>query len=193
MLSATAAADFPSLTLILGGARSGKSAYAEQLAKQSAMPVRYLATARYPADDPEFQARIAHHRLRRPPEWTCVEASEHLAQTLQQHAAPGRCILVDCLTLWLNQVLFDSTRSWDEATLAPSASYQTERQNLLALLPQLPGKIILVSNEIGLGVIPMGEGTRLYVDELGRLNQNIAALANCVYLLVSGIPLAIKH
>mgnify|MGYP003346906493 CR=1 FL=1 len=105
----------------------------------------------------------------------------------------GRCVLVDCLTLWLNNLLFSEHHAYpDTGLITPPEAWTTEIDALLTALPLLPGEVILVSNEIGLGVVPMGAVTRFYVDELGRLNQRLAALADNVHLLVAGIPMVVK-
>lgn len=169
-------------TLILGGVRSGKSRLAERLAGDSGLPVSYIATAR--ADDAEMQARIQHHQTNRPSHWRTVEAPLALADALQREgsAEPGRLILVDCLTLWLTNLLLDP----DPARLA------RERAALLTTLPQLPGELIMVSNETGLGIVPLGELTRRYCDEAGRLHQDIAASSGRVILTVAGLPHYLK-
>ena len=166
--------------LILGGVRSGKSRLAEQHAVESGLDVVYVATAQ--ARDAEMQQRIAQHQARRPARWQVVEAGHDLAQVLQQHAGTGRCVLVDCLTLWLTQLLCDL----DEAEL------RREVEALLAVLPTLPGQIILVSNETNMGVVPLGELSRRYCDEAGRLHQQVGALCDRVTLTVAGLPLIVK-
>lgn len=167
-------------TLILGGARSGKSAYAERLAAASGHEVVYLATAT--AGDGEMQARIAHHRERRPAHWRTVECARELASALREAAAPGHCLLVDCLTLWVSNLLFEKGES----------AWETEREALLQVLPTLPGEVILVSNEVGLGVVPMGAISRRFVDESGRLHQALAAQCERVVWVAAGLPLALK-
>jgi adenosylcobinamide kinase/adenosylcobinamide-phosphate guanylyltransferase len=167
-------------TLILGGARSGKSALAERLAGDSGREVVYIATAQ--AGDAEMAARIAHHRARRPQQWLCVEEPMHLADVLREHARDERCILVDCLTLWLSNLLGD----------VDMQGFERERDRLLKVLPELPGDVLLVSNEVGLGIVPMGELTRRFVDEAGRLHQAIAALSERVVFVVAGLPLVLK-
>lgn len=179
------------LTLVLGGARSGKSHHAEQLALQCAGPVTYVATAG--EGDEEMQLRVALHRARRPEHWGLVEEPVHLAEALYTHAQHGGCVLVDCVTLWLNNLLFAEQRDYpDTGLITPPEAWTAEIDALLTALPLLPGEVILVSNEIGLGVVPMGAITRFYVDELGRLNQRLAALADNVHLLVAGIPMVVK-
>lgn len=167
-------------TLILGGARSGKSALAERMAMASGHEVIYIATAQ--AHDDEMAARIAHHRSRRPVRWQIVEEPLALAETLKTHARPGRCVLVDCLTLWLSNLLGDEDPS----------RFETERGALLNLLPSLTGQVLLVSNEVGLGVVPLGELTRRFVDEAGRLHQALAAKCETVLFVAAGLPLALK-
>lgn len=166
--------------LILGGVRSGKSRLAEQHAHESGLEVVYVATAQ--VRDEEMQRRVAAHQVRRPGGWRSVEAGQNLAEVLQREAAPHRCMLVDCLTLWLTQLLCDA----DEAVL------RHEVDALLEVLPTLPGHIILVSNETNMGVVPMGELSRCFCDEAGRLHQQIAALSDRVILTVAGLPLVVK-
>lgn len=168
------------LSLIIGGARSGKSALAERLAHATGKPVTYVATAQ--ARDAEMAARIAHHRARRPSTWTCVEEPIALAAALRAHAAADRCVLVDCLTLWLSNLLE-----------APDADgFGREREALLRALPGLPGDVILVSNEVGMGIVPMGALARRFVDESGRLHQALAAVCERVVFVAAGLPLALK-
>ncbi|MFM0006114.1 bifunctional adenosylcobinamide kinase/adenosylcobinamide-phosphate guanylyltransferase [Paraburkholderia dipogonis] len=174
------------LTFVLGGARSGKSVHAEQLASDSALPVTYIATARV-TDDAEFRARIAHHRERRPAHWRLFEAGVDLAGAVTQSDAPGHCILIDCLTLWLANLLCPP-----EGEGLPVDQYHAQVAAFEAALANAKGKLIVVSNEIGLGVVPLGAATRLYVDELGRLNQRIAALSTQATMMVAGLPLALK-
>lgn len=166
--------------LILGGARSGKSRHAEAQAKASGLSVVYIATAQ--ALDDEMAIRIAQHRGQRPAEWGLVEEPLALAATLQREAATDRCLLVDCLTLWLSNLLL--TDEPDRLT--------DETEQLLALLPDLPGHIILVSNETGLGVVPMGALSRRYVDAAGWLHQALAAHCQRVTFCVAGLPQVLK-
>lgn len=166
--------------LILGGARSGKSRLAEQLAASSGLAVTYIATSQ--ALDGEMSARIAHHRERRPAAWGLIEEPLELARVLRDNAAPDRCLLVDCLTLWLTNLLMLE----DDARLA------AEREALLQILPRLPGRIVLVSNETGLGVVPLGELSRRYVDEAGWLHQALAERCQRVVFTVAGLPMVLK-
>ena len=166
--------------LFLGGARSGKSRLAERLATQSGLAVTYIATSQ--ALDGEMSARIQHHRQRRPSDWGLVEEPLELARALRDNAAPGRCLLVDCLTLWLTNLLMLE----DDTRLA------MQRDAFLEALAELPGRIILVSNETGLGVVPLGELTRRYVDEAGWLHQAVAERAERVLFTVAGLPMLLK-
>lgn len=172
------------LTFILGGARSGKSAHAERLAALSGLPVTYIASAQ--VYDAEFEQRIAHHKNRRPAHWQLVEEPFFLAQALKQHAAPDRCILVDCLTLWLAQWLCP------DCNPPQDKSWESERQALLDILPTLPGQVILVSNEVGMGIVPLGEINRRFQDEQGRLNQAVAGLCDKAMFMAAGLPLVLK-
>ena len=173
-----------SLSLVLGGARSGKSSHAENIAQQSGLPVSYIATAQ--VYDEEFGNRIAQHQARRPSNWKIVESPHYLAQTLMQEAAAGQCLIVDCLTLWLAQCICP------ECAPPEGIDWQTERTRLLSVLPDLPGRIILVSNEVGMGIVPLGEINRQFQDEAGRLNQAVAALCDDVTFMAAGLPLKLK-
>ncbi|MEJ6654719.1 MAG: bifunctional adenosylcobinamide kinase/adenosylcobinamide-phosphate guanylyltransferase [Pseudomonas sp.] len=168
------------IDLILGGARSGKSSLAERMASSSGLAVTYIATSQ-PLDE-EMRQRIAHHRQRRPAHWELVEEPLALAQVLREQAEPGRCLLVDCLTLWLTNLLLHE----DVGRL------EQERQALLEVLDELPGRVILVSNETGMGVVPLGELSRRYVDEAGWLHQALASRSDRVQFCVAGLPMLLK-
>lgn len=163
--------------LIIGGARSGKSTLAERRAGESGLEVIYLATAT--AGDEEMAGRIAHHRQRRPAHWRTVEEPLRLAATLEAQAAAGRVVLVDCLTLWLSNLL-----------LGPGL--EPERERFLEAIARASGHIILVSNEVGWGVVPMNELARKFADEQGRLNQAVATVCQQVTLVVAGQALELK-
>jgi adenosylcobinamide kinase/adenosylcobinamide-phosphate guanylyltransferase len=170
--------------LILGGARSGKSAYTERLASALELPVTYIATAQ--VYDDEFANRVAHHKQRRPPYWALVEAPFNLGQTLLDNDASETCLIVDCLTLWLAQCICP------DCDKPERLDWQAEKQALLAALPQLQAQVFLVSNEVGMGIVPLGEINRQFQDEQGRLNQDIAAIANQVSFVAAGLPLKLK-
>jgi adenosylcobinamide kinase/adenosylcobinamide-phosphate guanylyltransferase len=169
------------LQLILGGARSGKSRLAERLAADSGLEVIYIATSQ-PVDG-ELNERVQLHRQRRPEHWGLIEEPLQLARVLRDNAEVGRCLLVDCLTLWLTNLLMLEEH--------PQRLAQ-ERDALLACLADLPGEIIFVSNETGMGIVPLGELTRRYVDEAGGLHQALAERCGRVVLTVAGLPLTLK-
>ena len=168
------------MQLILGGARSGKSRLAEQIAKDSNLNVTYIATAQ--AFDHEMQARIDHHQAQRPGHWTVIEEPLYLADCLIELDQPNQVILVDCLTLWMSNLLMHE-----------NAELQMQQcQKLLDIVPILQAEVILVSNETGLGVIPMGEISRKFVDESGRLHQQLGQIAEKVIFCVAGFPMMLK-
>jgi adenosylcobinamide kinase/adenosylcobinamide-phosphate guanylyltransferase len=179
--------------LILGGARSGKSTLAEQLAKASHKEVIYFATADRLQNDCAMDQRIQHHQQRRPTIWQTVESPLLLAQNLQQHARADRCLLVDCLTLWLSNCLFaqhdDTTTDQQSISIA---YWSQEKQDLLNTLETLPGDIILVSNEVGQGIVPLGEINRCFVDESGFLHQEVAKRCDTVVFTTAGLPTVLK-
>jgi adenosylcobinamide kinase/adenosylcobinamide-phosphate guanylyltransferase len=197
-------------TLILGGVRSGKSRLAESLAQQSGLPVCYIATAT--AGDEEMRRRVESHRARRPADWSVIEEPLALAGALQKHSASGRCLVVDCLTLWLTNLLMtDAGVGWAEARSPTNSNgmnhlcwgspgspqpttttFAHETKAFLAALPELQGTIILVSNETGLGVMPLGELTRRFVDEAGHLHQALAQTCDRVVLTMAGLPIYLK-
>jgi adenosylcobinamide kinase/adenosylcobinamide-phosphate guanylyltransferase len=172
------AALLPRLTLVLGGARSGKSRHAEALVEAAAPAGLYIATAE-PLDD-EMRARIDHHRARRGPRWTTIEEPLALASLLAAEARPTRPILVDCLTLWLANLM--------QAGRDPGA----ERETLVATLPNLRGPVVMVANEVGLGIVPENALARAFRDHAGRLNREIAAAADRVVFIAAGLPLVLK-
>src|SRR5574343_889887 len=181
--------------LILGGARSGKSLFAERCAhddEAAGRRVIYLATAE--ARDGEMQRRITQHRERRPAHWATCEERLALAAKLRELAAPDTCSLVDCLTLWLSNLLFAGRAAAQaeagEAIDCPLFSDQTRA--LIDTLPSLPGQVILVSNEVGWGIVPMHPVSRLFADEQGRLNQRVAAVCEQVTLVAAGLPVSLK-
>lgn len=171
----------PQRQLILGGVRSGKSRLAERLASASALPVTYIATAQ--AGDAEMAARIAHHRAQRPAHWETVEAGTALGAAIADAGASGRLVLVDCLTLWLTRVLCS-----DDA----DALLAAERAALIEAVRDSAGPLIMVSNETGLGIMPMDALSRRFGDEAGRLHQALAALCERVVLTAAGLPLVLK-
>lgn len=175
--------------LILGGARSGKSALAEQRASMSGLDVIYIATGQ--AGDAEMAARIAHHQSRRPDSWKIVEEPLHLSEALRKNASANHCIIVDCLTLWLTNLLCQgrAMQQSDACEVIDCPLLHTEMAQFFDVVSQLSGNIIFVSNEVGMGIVPMGAVNRLFVDEQGRLNQRLAKMAGRVTFVVAGLPM----
>ena len=165
------------LTLVLGGARSGKSRYAESLIEALPPPWIYLATAE--ARDAEMAKRIAEHRARRDAGWRTIEAAHDLAAALGR-VPPGVPVLIDCLTLWL------SNRMLAEADM------DREIERLEAALVEQKGTVVLVSNEVGSGIVPDNALPRRFQDLQGTLNQKVAAKASRVVFMVAGLPLQLK-
>lgn len=177
MPSATPAT--PRLTLVLGGARSGKSRHAETLVRAAPPPWTYIATAT--ADDAEMAERIARHRADRGEGWDTVEVPLDLPEVLGRAAAdPAATVLVDCLTLWTGN-LMGANRDLDAARLALCRSLRATR-----------GRVVLVANEVGLGIVPDNAMARRFRDAAGRLNQDVAAVADRVVLLAAGLPMTLK-
>ena len=163
--------------LVIGGARSGKSRFAEQTATASGKQPVYIATAQ--AGDDEMAKRIAHHQSRRDGSWLLVEEPLSLATVLATEDASGRAILVDCLTLWLNNCLHANCLEY-------------EKRRLLEQLPTMDADVVLVINDVGSGVVPLGELSRRFVDESGWLQQELAVLCSRVTLVTAGLPMTLK-
>jgi adenosylcobinamide kinase/adenosylcobinamide-phosphate guanylyltransferase len=166
----------PYLTLVLGGARSGKSRHAESLVEAMPAPWTYIATAQ--AFDDEMVARIAEHRARRSADWITVDAPLDLAGAIRE--AQGRPVLVDCLTLWLTNLILAERDTHDACG------------GLIAACAAATGPVVLVSNEVGLGIVPDNALARRFRDEAGRLHQRLAAQAGRVVFMVAGIPMQVK-
>lgn len=178
--------------LVIGGARSGKSVLAERRATESGLRVVYVATAE--VRDAEMARRIEHHRERRPADWGLIEAPLQLAAALERHAAADTCLVVDCLTLWLSNLLFAgaAARQAEAGEAIDCPLFAGETGALIETLPRLPGRILLVSNEVGWGIVPMHPVSRCFADEQGRLNQRVASVCERVTLVAAGLPLALK-
>jgi len=168
-------------TLVLGGIRSGKTGLAEAQAINQLHPVLYVATAT--AGDKEMASRISRHQAIRPPAWGLVEEPLNLARVLQEHGqqSPPPCLLIDCMSLWLSNLLH-----------ASDAQLQRQRDAFLEQIERYPGSLIIVSNETGLGTIGMDPLTRKFCDELGWLNQALAQRCQRVMLAIAGLPLVLK-
>jgi adenosylcobinamide kinase/adenosylcobinamide-phosphate guanylyltransferase len=187
--------------LILGGARSGKSRLAENLAKQAesqGLNVCYLATAQ--AHDEEMQQRITQHQADRPQHWPLIESPLYLAKSLEQAIKTSDCVLVDCLTLWLSNCLCQQDSGFyaqqKSALLQFLQSFVDDEQTLQAentVQARQAKKIIFVSNEVGHGIVPMGELSRQFVDQAGWLHQELAVLASQVDFIMAGLPLNLKN
>jgi adenosylcobinamide kinase/adenosylcobinamide-phosphate guanylyltransferase len=178
-------------TLVFGGARSGKSAWAERLAQESGREVVYIATAH--AGDAEMQARIEHHRNRRDASWRTVEEGMWLGAVIAEWSTPERLVLVDCLTVWLSNLLFSEAQEFPEiGKITPPPRFHEDRASFLEALERAGGDVILVSNEVGMGIVPQGAISRWFVDEAGRLNQEVAARCERVVFVAAGLPLKLK-
>lgn len=164
-----------SIILVLGGARSGKSRHAEQLC---VAPRHYIATAQ--AFDAEMESRIALHQQQRGAGWTTHEAPQDLLDALKVADGAGRCVLVDCLTLWLSNLML-AEKDWQAAA-----------DELCAALPNMQARVVLVSNEVGMGLVPETPLGRAFRDAQGRLNQQVARVADHVVFVAAGLPLALK-
>ncbi len=174
----TRISELPAITFVLGGARSGKSLYAERLLDKHAKKI-YLATAE--AGDAEMAARIEEHRKRRGPGWETVEEPLDLAAALGAHARPGQPVLVDCLTLWLANIM------------AAGRDADAETGTLVKTLKTLAGPVVLVSNEVGFGIVPDNALARAYMDNAGRMNQAVAAAADRVVVMHAGLAHGLKE
>ena len=169
----------PPITLVLGGARSGKSRYAERLVEAAANSGTYCATAE--AGDAEMAERIAAHRARRGSFWRTVEAPLELADAISAEAAPEHPVLVDCLTLWLSNLLLAGKEPGESASALCRTLHETD------------GPVVLVSNEVGMGLVPETPLGRCFRDAAGSLNQEVAALADRVVFVAAGLPLVLKE
>jgi adenosylcobinamide kinase/adenosylcobinamide-phosphate guanylyltransferase len=186
----------PQLVLILGGARSGKSTFAEQLALQSGRSVAFIATAT--ASDDEMRERIQRHRASRPASWYTIEEPYQLAEAIQLAAQQADVLLLDCMTIWLNNWLLAHNLTELEETAAsrqPVGAVLAAVNELLAAFASLPDTktLVVVTNEVGLGIVPAYALGRVYRDLLGLVNQRLAAASDQVYLMVAGLAVDIKR
>jgi len=171
---------FVPVTLILGGARSGKSRRAESLVNAIDTHPVYVATAPLIQGDAEWLARIQRHKEERPGCWQVIEEEVALLSVLSEHAVAGRAVLVDCLTLWLSNLMF------------AGKDCEVEVARLCELLPTLSGHVVLVANEVGMGLVPESPEGRAFRDAQGRMNQKIAAVADRVEFVAAGLPVCLK-
>ncbi|GFE60229.1 bifunctional adenosylcobinamide kinase/adenosylcobinamide-phosphate guanylyltransferase [Geobacter sp. AOG2] len=171
---------------ITGGARSGKSRFAEELARQFGAPLGYLATAQ--TLDDEMEERVRKHRLRRGDAWQTVEEPLHLSQALVRCDDTCKAVLVDCLTLWLSNLLFHYEEQGEDA----EARILEDVHSLTATLRKMRTPVIIVSNEVGQGIVPENRLARRFRDMAGQANQLLAAMADEAHVVISGIPLRLK-
>ena len=174
----TKATQFTGTTFILGGARSGKSRDGEKLVLNTKLHPVYIATAE--VRDDEMRARIVEHKNRRDANWTTIEEPLALCEVLRNHATPANALLVDCLTLWLSNLMM------------ADKDIEEETARLTNLMPKLAGPVVFVSNEVGMGLVPETAVGRTFRDHQGRLNQRIARVADCVQFIAAGYPLSLK-
>ncbi|RJO69330.1 bifunctional adenosylcobinamide kinase/adenosylcobinamide-phosphate guanylyltransferase [Nocardia panacis] len=169
--------------MVLGGARSGKSTYAEELVTRQARPVRYLATAVLDPSDTDFATRIAGHRARRPADWTTIESADPAAVL----GTPFPVTLIDDIGTWLTARL-DARAAWD----APRGTVAPDADALVAAVDAYRERLVIVSPEVGMGVIPAHRSGRLFRDEIGLVNQRLARACDEVFLVVAGLPMRLK-
>jgi adenosylcobinamide kinase/adenosylcobinamide-phosphate guanylyltransferase len=176
-------------TLIIGGARSGKSTYAQELALKAGGAVLFVATAE--AGDEDMKKRIEMHRKSRPRGWVTLEATTHIGRQIIKNIGKAQTVIIDCITLLINNIFIP----YDDKTDADLAEKEVaaEIKELLDCIERLDAHFIIVTNEVGLGIVPADRVSRLYRDLLGRANQMLAEHADKVYLLVAGIPVAVKN
>ena len=180
------------ITLITGGARSGKSSFAQGLALNSGEPVLFVATAT--ADDEEMRQRIEQHQKTRPNSWETLEAPSHIGSQILRNTGKNRMVIIDCITLLLNNIFmqyFPDTEGQLDASLVEKEII-AELDELIDCINHIDADFIIVTNEVGLGIVPADRMSRLYRDLLGKANQMLAQHADKVYLMVAGIPLLLK-
>jgi len=179
-------------TLIIGGARSGKSHFAQELGLKSAQPVLFVATA--VAGDEEMRQRIEEHRKARPTAWSTLEVTTHIGNQIRQKIGKTQTVIVDCITLLVNNIFSQYCDAAGESINAPLVEKEVmaEIDELVDCINQVKTRFIIVSNEVGLGLVPDNRIGRLYRDVLGRANQIVAQCVDEIYLMVAGIPVRIK-
>ena len=181
------------VTLITGGARSGKSGYAQQLALGAACPVLFVATAE-PGDE-EMRRRIEAHRRSRPAGWKTLETTGNVGGQIGRHAGEARCVIIDCITLLVNNIMMGQVEG-DGGTIDSQAIEKAviaEIEGLLDCFRNVPADYLVVTNEVGLGLVPDNKMGRVYRDALGKANQELARHADQVYFMVAGIPVPVKR
>ena len=178
--------------LVIGGARSGKSHYAQELAQRFPQPVLFVATAE--AGDEEMRQRIEEHRKARPSTWSTLEATAHVGRRIEEKIGTAQTVIIDCITLLIGNICSQHTDATGEPTNAQLIEREAmaEVSELVDCMNRVKASFIVVSNEVGLGLVPGNTMGRLYRDLLGRANQALAEHADKVYLMVAGLPLRIK-
>jgi adenosylcobinamide kinase / adenosylcobinamide-phosphate guanylyltransferase len=181
------------IILLLGGARSGKSHFAQEYARQHAQKVLFVATAT--AGDEDMRIRIEQHKKDRPATWNTLEASDHIGKEIEENINDEDLVIVDCITLLINNIFgrYDETQFDNLADSVLENQVMVEIRELINCLNKAPASFVLVSNEVGLGIVPDNRMSRIYRDLLGRANQMLAQKADEVYLMVAGIPLRAKN
>ena len=176
------------VTLVTGGARSGKSTYAQEMAMKVGVSVLFVATAE--AGDEDMRKRIEEHRKSRPADWVTLEATSHIGSRISENIGKARLVIVDCITLLVNNIFmrYDETTDTDIA----EKGVMTEIDELIDCMDRTEADFIVVTNETGLGIVPADRISRLYRDILGRVNQRLAQRADEVYMLIAGIPMPLK-
>ena len=178
--------------LIIGGARSGKSRFAQELALKSGKAVLFVATAE--AGDEEMRQRIEEHQRSRPAAWSTLEATTHIGSQITNQIGGAKVVVVDCITLLISNIFSQYSHQTDEQIDAPliEKKVTTEISELVECINQIDASFIMVTNEVGTGLVPVSRAARLYRDLLGKANQILAEHADEVYLMVAGLPVPIK-
>lgn len=184
--------DSNNITLLLGGVRSGKSDYAENIAVRSGLSVTYLATAK--DLDAELNERVTHHQNSRPAHWKCIDVPVHLADAIRANSRPDCCLIVDCLFMWIKNLIMEDNKFCTEnsSSIKLGKTFEHEIKQLFDVIPDVQGKLIFISNEVGMGSISTTTFSKLLTNELGHINQQIAKVCSHVYLLVAGLPITVK-
>jgi len=179
--------------LIIGGARSGKSHFAKELASKLGKPVLFVATAE--AGDEEMKGRIEEHKRERPADWNTLEVTTLIGSHISQRIGGARVVIIDCITLLVNNIFNQYSRHADEQVDASALAEEVtaEINELVECINRVDATFIIVTNEVGLGLVPADRLSRLYRDLLGKANQMLAERADVVYLMVAGLPVPIKR
>ncbi len=185
--------DSNNITLLLGGIRSGKSDYAETMAVRSGLSVICLTTDKNL--DEEMKERINHYQNSHSTQWKYIETPLHLGEAISTYSKPDCCLIVDCLMLWLKNLILEDNRYLNENSqnIKLGKTFESEMKQLFDALPDVQGKLIFISNEVGMGPIPHTAFLEVLANELGQLNQKIAKVCSHVYMMAAGIPITVKN